>query len=109
MAWLVCGDRVMASLEIASSARQRRRGLLGRDHINGAMLLERTRSVHTLGMRFAIDVAYCDSQLQVLKVTNMKPNRVGMPVCRASAVIEAEAGAFERWGIRPGTVLEIRR
>ncbi len=119
MAWLVCGDRVMASLEVASGAAQRRRGLLGRDHIDGALLLERTRSlltlgmrlpisVHTLGMRFPIDVAHCDSQMRVLKVSTMRPNRIGLPVRRAAAVIEAEAGAFERWGVRPGAVLEVR-
>ena len=33
MAWLVCGDRVIASLEIASSRRERRKGLSGRDGI----------------------------------------------------------------------------
>ena len=36
------GDRVAASLEIASSRRERRRGLSGRDGIEGALLLERT-------------------------------------------------------------------
>ena len=109
MAWLVCGDRVIASLEVASTPRQRRRGLLGRDHIDGALLLERTRSVHTLGMRFTIDVAHCDSEMQVLRVTTMRPNRIGRPVRRARAVIEAEAGSLRRWGVEPGAVLEIRR
>ena len=36
-------------------------GLLGRDGIEGALLLRPARSVHTLGMRFAIDVAFCDA------------------------------------------------
>ena len=109
MAWLVCGDRVIASLEVASSARARRRGLLGRDGIDGALLLEPARSVHTVGMRFAIDVAHCDAEMRVLRVTTMAPNRVGLPVPRARTVIEAEAGAFERWGIAPGAVVEVRR
>ena len=109
MAWLVCGDRVIASLEVASTPQQRRRGLLGRDRIDGALLLERTRSVHTLGMRMVIDVAHCDSDMQVLRVTTMRPNRIGRPVRRARAVIEAEAGSFRQWGVEPGVVLEIRR
>ena len=40
MAWLVCGERVLASLELANTASQRRRGLLGRDDVDGAMLLK---------------------------------------------------------------------
>ena len=109
MAWLVCGDRVIASLEIASSRRERRKGLSGRDGIEGALLLERTRSVHSLGMRFPIDVAHCDADMRVLRVTMMRANRVGCIVPRAKAVIEAEAGSFKRWGVAPGMELEIRR
>ena len=109
MAWLMVGDRVVASVEIASSRRDRRRGLLGRNGIEGALLLERTRSVHSLGMRFPIDVAHCDADMWVLRVTTMRANRVGRRVWRATAVIEAEAGSFERWGVAPGTKLEIRR
>lgn len=109
MAWLVCGDRVIASLEVASSPRARCRGLIGRDGIDGALLLEPARSVHTFGMRFVIDVAHCDAEMRVLRVTTMPPNRIGLPVPRARTVIEAEAGAFERWGIAPGIVIEVRR
>ena len=109
MAWLVRGDRVIASLEVASGRRERRRGLLGRDGIEGALLLERTRSVHSIGMRFPIDVAHCDAEMKVLRVTTMRPNRVGRLVPRARAVIEAEAGSFQRWGVAPGVELEIRR
>ena len=108
MAWLLVGDRVVASLEIAASHRARRVGLRGRDSFEGALLLERTRSVHTFGMRFAIDVAHCDPELRVLRVTTMRTNRLGCFVARGSAVIEAPAGSFDRWGIVPGAVLEIR-
>ena len=109
MPWLVAGDRVVASLEIATTTRHRRRGLLGRDGIEGALLIERARSVHTLGMRFAIDVAHCDRDLKVLTVRSMARNRVGMPVPRARMVIEAEAGSFRRWGVEPGVDLEVRQ
>ena len=109
MAWLVCDDRVIASLEIASSRRARRRGLCGRDGIEGALLLERTRSVHSLGMRFAIDVAHLDADMRVLRVTTMRANRVGCIVPKARVVIEAEAGSFRRWGVAPGVELEIRQ
>lgn len=109
MAWLMVGDRVVASLEIASSRRDRRKGLSGREGIEGALLLERTRSVHSFGMRFPIDVAHCDADMRVLRVATMRANRVGRPVWRATSVLEAEAGSMQRWGIAAGVELEIRR
>ena len=102
MAWLLSEGRVISSLEIATTRRERLRGLLGRDGTDGALMLQKTRSVHTFGMFFSIDVAHCDANLQVLRVTTMKPGRIGRFVPRARVVIEAEAGAFQRWGIKPG-------
>lgn len=108
MAWLVRDGEVLATLEIASTFGERTRGLLGRDGFDGALLIERTRSVHTLGMRFPIDVAYLDSTMTVLDVVSMRTWRAGRPRPRARCVLEAEAGAFERWRLRPGDHLEIK-
>jgi uncharacterized membrane protein (UPF0127 family) len=107
MPWLVSDGRVLASLEIAETPRARRRGLIGRDGIEGALLLRPARSIHTLRMRFPIDVAYCDEDLVVVRTATVNPNRIGLPVRRARAVIEAEAGSFARWGLRPGDTLEV--
>jgi uncharacterized membrane protein (UPF0127 family) len=107
MPWLVSDGRVLASLEIADSSGARRRGLIGRDGIEGALLLRPARSIHTLRMRFPIDVAYCDADLVVVRTATFNPNRIGLPVRRARAVIEAEAGSFARWGLRPGDALEV--
>jgi uncharacterized protein len=108
MPWLLRDDRVLASLEIASARADRRKGLLGRDGFEGALLIEGTRSVHTMGMRFPIDVAHLDADGTVLRCATMRRHRLGLPVLRASKVLEAEAGSFERWGICPGQVLEVR-
>ncbi|MGW4052550.1 DUF192 domain-containing protein [Streptomyces sp. NPDC004779] len=89
-------------VEIAASYRARRRGLLGRDGITGAMLLTPASSVHTFGMRFAIDVAHLDRGLRVLSVVTMRPGRLGALRPRARHVLEAEAGAMAGWGLRPG-------
>lgn len=107
MAWLMRDGEVLASVEVASSFRARSRGLLGRDGVTGALLIAPARSVHTLGMRFPIDVAYCDHELRVLRVGWMPPWRLGLPVRGCRCVVEAEAGAFERWGLEPGDVLEV--
>ena len=109
MAWLVRDDEVLASLEIADSARARARGLLGRDGIDGAIYRLPCRSVHTLGMRFAIYVAFVDEEMVVLRVVHMRPWRLARPSWRAKGVVEAEAGSFASWELRVGDQLEVRR
>ena len=108
MPWLVCDGRVLASLEVAEGRRARGRGLRGRGGVDGALLLRPCRSVHTFGVRFPIDVAFCDRDLRVLRIVTVPRNRVTRAVLRAGAVVEAEAGSFERWGVRPGMQLEVR-
>ena len=98
----------MSSLRLADSPGTRTRGLMGRDGLEGAILLRPARSVHTLGVRFPIDVAYLDDDLTVLRTKRMEGLRVGRPVRRACSVLEAEAGSFERWGLIVGDVLEVR-
>jgi uncharacterized membrane protein (UPF0127 family) len=61
-----------------------------------------------MGMRFPIDVAYLDDEGNVIKTMQMHRNRVGVPVWRGDQVIEAEAGAFARWGLRVGDVIDVR-
>lgn len=95
-------DAVSVPLEIATSYRARTKGLLGRDAIDGAMLLSPANSVHTFRMRIPIDVAYLDRHLKVIAVTTMKPGRLGMPRLRARHVVEAEAGVMAGWGLRVG-------
>ena len=108
MAWLVHDGRVLATLEVADSRRGRRQGLLGRAGIDGALLLRPARSVHPVGMHFAIDAAQCDAELRVLRVVTLPPNRLLLPVRGARAVVEAEAGTFAAWAIGPGDQLEVR-
>jgi len=108
MTWLLRDGDVLAAADVADGLGARTRGLLGRTGYSGAMVLPRTRSVHTVGMRFAIDVAFCDRDLVVLDTVRMSPMRLARPRRRGRTVVEAEAGAFERWGLRPGDRLELR-
>ena len=71
-------------LEIATSYRARTKGLLGRDFVEGALLLTPANSVHTFRMRIPIDVAYLDRRLTVIAVRTMKPGRLGLPRVRAA-------------------------
>lgn len=205
MAWLVRGSEVLASIEIADTAATRSKGLMKRDSIDGAILLKPAKSVHTFGVRFPIDVAYCiaveqdpakgvkkpasppgrqtqrtqtehtqtqageatpvhnpqdavwsisstkpslkepltkpatpalkgeqnqvasgvqnnsdntpttanvinnEMVYQVIDIAHMKPKRLGKPRLRAHVVIEAQTPAFERWSLKCGDILRIRK
>ena len=108
MAWLLREGEVLAGLEVCDTFPARMRGLLGRDAIDGAMLLRPARAVHTFRMRFPVDVAFVDADLVVLRTVTMAPNRLGRPVWRARGVLETEAGAFGRWNLRVGDQLEVK-
>ncbi|MFF5977522.1 DUF192 domain-containing protein [Streptomyces olindensis] len=98
---------VRVPLEIAASYRARTKGLLGRDSVEGAILLSPANSVHTFRMRMPIDVAYLDRHLRVIAVRTMVPGRLGMPRLRARHVVEARAGVMGEWGVREGTRVEV--
>lgn len=108
MAWLVRDGDVLASVEIPGRSLARARGLLGRDDFEGAMVLRPCRQVHTLGMRFPVDVAFCDRSGVVLRVATLPPWRLSRLVWRSGFVIEASAGAFDRWQLRPGDHVEVK-
>jgi uncharacterized membrane protein (UPF0127 family) len=108
VAWLLRDGEVLATLEVADSPRERTRGLMGREKLDGALLLRPARSVHTFRVRFPIDVAFCDSDMRVVRTVTLPRNRLTRPVLSARCVIETEAGAFTRWGVRPGDQLEIK-
>jgi len=106
--WLVRDGVVLAAAEIPETRRGRARGLLRRDGIDGIMVLRPCRNVHTLGMRFPIDVVFCDRGGIVLRVSTLRPGRISAFVARSAMVLEAEAGACARWELRVGDTVEIR-
>ncbi|RMB87661.1 DUF192 domain-containing protein [Streptomyces shenzhenensis] len=101
------GGLVTVPLEIAASYRARTKGLLGRDAVDGAMLLSPAGSVHTFGMRMPIDVAYLDRDLTVIAVRTMRPGRLGLPRPRSRHVLEAAAGAMAGWGVEAGARVRV--
>jgi uncharacterized membrane protein (UPF0127 family) len=63
---------------------------------HAGLLLPRTRSVHTLGMRFALDLIWLAADGAIVRVDRaVKPRRAR--ACRqARAVVELAAGAYTR-------------
>lgn len=106
--WLLRDGRVLASVEVAQGRVAKARGLLGRRSLDGAMLIRGARSVHSFKMAFELDVAFVDADMVVIRTMRLHRNRVTLPVWRARAVLEAEAGAFGRWELKVGDVVEIR-
>lgn len=122
LAHLFVDARPVAAVEIATTRRERGRGLLGRDGFAGVLVLPGVRSVHTIGMRFAIDVGFArwvdrdragvgappfdGASAYILDVVSMKPNRIGR-LRRCDLIIETERGAMPGWGIEPGVVITI--
>jgi uncharacterized membrane protein (UPF0127 family) len=107
-AWLLRDGDVLATVEVAETMAERSLGLLGRARGDGVLLLRRTRSVHSLGMRFPLDVGFLDGDLRVLSVRRLPAWRVTLPRPGCRHVLEAPAGSFERWSLAPGDVLELR-
>ena len=80
----------------AATAKQRARGLLGRPQMerDEAMLFEPAHQVHTIFMRYAIDVAFCDENLTVLHtVLTLPPWRITRWVRGSRYVVEMPAGS----------------
>jgi uncharacterized membrane protein (UPF0127 family) len=80
------------------------RGLLGRSSLDPdeGMLLERTRAIHTFGMRFTIAAALLDRDWVVRAVIRMPPGQVLLPRPRVRHVLELPVAV----DVRPGDRLE---
>ncbi|WP_416236575.1 DUF192 domain-containing protein [Thermomicrobium sp. 4228-Ro] len=102
----VVADRV----EIASTWWRRLRGLLGRSALRPgeALVLVPCSSIHTLGMRFSIDVVFLDSYWRIRCLAeSVSPWRVG-PICPgARYVIELPAGTIARCRLTRGQLLRL--
>jgi uncharacterized membrane protein (UPF0127 family) len=78
----------------ARTARARLLGLAGLDEPppGHALLIPRCRSVHTFGMRFALDLVWLDAEGRVVAVTRGVPPRRMRSCRRGRAVVEVPAG-----------------
>jgi len=86
------------TVHVAAGPFARLRGLAGLDDLPGehGLLLPRTRSVHTLGMRFALDLVWLARDGSVVEVEQgVAPRRHAM-ARNARSVVETREG----WGHR---------
>jgi uncharacterized protein len=98
---------VATRLMTAFDSESRRTGLLKHAAMpqGAALIIAPCSAVHTIGMKFAIDVAFVSREGRVLKVRHaVKPWRM-TGALRAFAVIELAAGVLAAADIRPGDSL----
>jgi hypothetical protein len=98
-----------ASVELANHGAARRKGLLGRDSLfagEGLWILP-CQAVHTVGMRFPIDLVYLDRDLRVRKVrSSVYPWRLSACVF-AHSVLELAPGTIQETHTNRGDQLKI--
>ncbi|MEW5783789.1 MAG: DUF192 domain-containing protein [Bacillota bacterium] len=95
---------------VADRFGSRLRGLLGRASLEPGrgLLLKPCRAVHTVGMRFAIDVGFVDRNNSLCcLIERMRPFRCSPTVRQAVYVIEAAAGTFGRTGTVTGDLIAL--
>jgi uncharacterized membrane protein (UPF0127 family) len=81
-------------VDMPETGRERVRGLKGRDALapREGLLLRRCRSVHTFGMRFAIDAVLLDRDDRILAVVRLPPGRLLLPRPGVRSILEVAAG-----------------
>jgi len=104
------GVIVASDVELADSAWQRLRGLLGRSGLPAGhgMRIRPSGSVHMMFMRFPIDVVFVNRDDEVVKtVRGLKPWRFSGAM-GAHTVFELSEGTLDRYEILRGDPLAVQ-
>ena len=104
------GKQLVACGRAATSIFDRLRGLIGRASLQPGegLLIRPCSGIHTIAMRFAVDVVFRDAAGRVVKTTaSVRPNRVGPIALGAAAVLELPEGTIARTGTKVGDAIEI--
>ncbi|HKQ13287.1 MAG TPA: DUF192 domain-containing protein [Steroidobacteraceae bacterium] len=96
--------RIAYSLAARWLALSRERSLPTR----AGLLLSPARGVHTLGMRFAVDVVFLNRQMRVLGLAaRVRPWRVLLASCGTAHVLELAAGQIAATGLKTGMFIVV--
>jgi uncharacterized protein len=99
-------------LSIAGTHWSRLRGLMGKDAASfpagDGLWIVPSRGVHTLAMKFPIDVLYLDTSKHVVHVEqNLKPWRVAKVSMHTASVLELPGNTLKSSGTSIGDEIEI--
>jgi hypothetical protein len=93
------------AIEVAQTAAQKVKGLLGRECLEDGqgLLFKSAGSLHTLFMRFPIDIVYADKNGKILKLAeSVGPFKLVAAPLRCFYALELPAGAIKASGTRVG-------
>lgn len=103
-------NMLLDNVMIANSFFSRLKGLLGKSSLNHGegILIKPCNSIHTMGMKFPIDVAFLDDSYTVIFIMEEVGRGKFSPIVKYSKyVIEARAGTFKAKGLELGDVIEV--
>ncbi|MGE5280496.1 MAG: DUF192 domain-containing protein [Deltaproteobacteria bacterium] len=89
------GKVIASRVRVADTLRSRATGLLNRSSLDQdeGLLIVPCDSIHTLFMRFPIDILYLDKEMMVVHaVSKIPPFRLSFCLGRAQSVLELKAG-----------------
>jgi hypothetical protein len=104
------GQTLSDSAELAVGFFERLIGLMGRAVLDRGegMVISPCASIHTMFMRFPIDVVfYGDGGKVVAALPSLKPYRATRYYVGAKGVVELPAGTLETMKVSPGDIIEI--
>ena len=107
---LTKGNVVASRLELATTSSARRKGLLGRSALppGGGLLLVPCNSVHTVRMKFAIDIVFLDKEMRVLRLyPDVKPGALSRHCMSARNCLELPSGTIAARRIEKGDQLRV--
>jgi uncharacterized membrane protein (UPF0127 family) len=96
------GQTIASDVALALTRAERRRGLLGRDHLapTAGIVLSPCCAIHTMFMRFAIDAVFVDRGGRAVRIVKgLAPWRIAVAP-GAYAVIELAAGRLDAGDVR---------
>jgi|HubBroStandDraft_5_1064220.scaffolds.fasta_scaffold70560_2 uncharacterized membrane protein (UPF0127 family) len=97
-------------VEVAGTGAKRTKGLLGRKGMASgeALWIVPCEAVHTIGMKFSLDLVYLDREKRVRKVRrNVPPWRLS-GCLTAHSVLELAGGTVDESMAQPGDTIELR-
>ena len=103
---VLVGDRI----EVADESLTRLIGLLGRSALapGAGLWISPSSAIHTMGMRFPIDVVGLDAHLRIVKLwLQVAPWRVSSISLKTRSVLELPAGQIRARALQLGHHLEV--
>lgn len=105
------GAVVATNVNVADTRDTRRTGLLNRTGLDAgeALWIVPCRGVHTIGMKFTIDIVALDEKGTVIdRVSGLPPWRIRLPRRGTVGVLELPAGVLDASGTQVGHRIEFQ-